>query len=488
MKTAVSLVRFAVVALWVVLVAMLLRPQPAPEAPNQAGDPPAPATENAVESWMGVYMKEHKIGYTSSRFLPVAGGHRFEQRSVLRLTVMDTVQVVHADIDGETGPDFALRSFRASIRSGVGDLEARGVVEGRELVVTLRTGSAENAQRFPLDEPIFLPAAARHTLRGAALAPGTEVTRSIFDPTTMRHEPMRATVEGRERIKTRGGEVDAWKIREELHGMQTMVWIDDAGTELREEGPMNLVAVRETASEAMSRGWREDAAFDVMAAVKVPLQGTVTAPRRTKRLELIVRGAGGLVVPDDQRQRRDGERVVVTREDPGAAGTYPLPYADAQWRSELAPTAFLQADHPRVREAAVTAMGGETDAARAAVALRRWVNAYVEKVPVASVPNALQVLDMRRGDCNEHAALYAALARAAGLPARVVGGVVYSDGAFLYHAWNEVWLGNGWVTVDATFDQMPADATHLKLVDDGMNVDGLMRVIGRLSVEIVAES
>ena len=86
---------------------------------------------------------------------------------------------------------------------------------------------------------------------------------------------------------------------------------------------------------------------------------------------------------------------------------------------------------------------------------------------MASIPNALQVLETRAGDCNEHAVLFAALARAVGLPARVVAGVVYADGAFLYHAWDEVWLGSGWLSVDPTFDQMPVDATHVKLVEGG---------------------
>ena len=112
----------------------------------------------------------------------------------------------------------------------------------------------------------------------------------------------------------------------------------------------------------------------------------------------------------------------------------------------------------------------------------------LEKRPVASIPNAVQVLEMRAGDCNEHAVLFAALARASGLPARVVAGVVYADGAFLYHAWDEVWLGSGWMSVDPTFDQMPADATHVKLVEGGPEAHAaLLAVIGKLAIDIIPE-
>jgi transglutaminase-like putative cysteine protease len=119
-----------------------------------------------------------------------------------------------------------------------------------------------------------------------------------------------------------------------------------------------------------------------------------------------------------------------------------------------------------------------------------WVFENLAKEATVSVPNAVQVLEMRKGDCNEHAVLYAALARAAGLPARMVAGTVYnpgegdSSGAFYYHAWNLVWLGR-WVAVDPTFGQFPADATHVAFVEGGPDKDiALIGAIGRIRFEV----
>lgn len=485
-QAALTVARVAVVLLWLALVAVLLRGRDEAAAPVAAVPPAPPATAaGPAGTWMGVYMHDHKIGYTYSQFSPAGLGYRFEQRSLLRLTVMDTVETVRAEVHGETGGDFALRSFTASIRSGVGNLEAHGQVEGNELAVTLHTGTEESRQRIPLREPIYLPMAARQYLRRGELAAGKDLTVMVFDPTTLQHQPMRVTIERRENAKAPHGDIPAWRIREELHGMQTIVWLDDAGDEVREEGPLELVAVRETAADAVASGWRGDAAFDVMAAVKVPLRGTIAAPREATRLDLRLGGIPEARIPEDARQHQEGDRLIIRREDADAIDTYPLPYDAEEWRTALAPTTFLQVDHPRIRDAANKALAGETDARPAADRLRRWVTGYLEKVPVASVPNALQVLDMRRGDCNEHAVLFAALARAAGLPARVVGGVVYANDGFLYHAWNEVWLGTAWVSVDPTFDQMPADATHIKLVESAEETDALMRVIGRLTIDVL---
>ena len=104
-----------------------------------------------------------------------------------------------------------------------------------------------------------------------------------------------------------------------------------------------------------------------------------------------------------------------------------------------------------------------------------------------TVPSAREVLRALRGDCNEHAVLVTALARAAGIPARVVAGVVYLDDGFFYHAWSELWLG-AWVSADAVLDQMPVDATHVKLVEGGPERHlQLAQVIGRLSFAILED-
>ena len=89
------------------------------------------------------------------------------------------------------------------------------------------------------------------------------------------------------------------------------------------------------------------------------------------------------------------------------------------------------------------------------------------------------------GDCNEHAVLFAALARAAGIPTRIEAGLVYLNGRFYYHAWNAVYLDR-WVTVDALMNQFPADATHIRFTVGGLDRQmDLMGAIGNVNLEIV---
>ena len=117
--------------------------------------------------------------------------------------------------------------------------------------------------------------------------------------------------------------------------------------------------------------------------------------------------------------------------------------------------------------------------------INRWVHDSLEKTITIGIPSALHVLHTRRGDCNEHAQLFVALARAAGVPARVASGLAYVDGKFYYHAWPEVRLRT-WVAVDPTFGQFPADAAHLRFVMGGFGRQmELLRLIGNLRIDVI---
>ena len=107
---------------------------------------------------------------------------------------------------------------------------------------------------------------------------------------------------------------------------------------------------------------------------------------------------------------------------------------------------------------------GGKDARKAALRIKNWVYKEIAKEPTVSIPNALEVLQTKKGDCNEHTVLFNAIARAAGIPAKTVVGVVYLRGAFYYHAWSEVWIGE-WISVDSVLNQFPADATHIKFLE-----------------------
>ena len=79
-----------------------------------------------------------------------------------------------------------------------------------------------------------------------------------------------------------------------------------------------------------------------------------------------------------------------------------------------------------IRALAREVVESETDAWRAALRINRWVYKNMEKVLVDAF-TALDALHDRKGECQSHTNLFTALARAAGIPTKVVNGLVYSN-------------------------------------------------------------
>jgi transglutaminase-like putative cysteine protease len=262
--------------------------------------------------------------------------------------------------------------------------------------------------------------------------------------------------------------------------------LDSEGKVLKEEAALGMVLLRESQQEALGGGWRDSTPFDIVSSTAIPVRQALPHPRTVTTLRLqLASTVDSLQFSFPPRQQQDGTTLTVTQETLAALTSYALPQSDPELASDLVATPFLQSTHPRVIAQAQVILGSERDALHATQRLLDWTYNTIEKAPTVSLPTALAVLDSQKGDCNEHAVLFTALARAVGIPARVAAGVVYLDGFFYYHAWSEVWLGQ-WVAVDPTFHQFPADATHIKFVEGGPEQHmALLKVIGQIKMEVV---
>jgi transglutaminase-like putative cysteine protease len=281
------------------------------------------------------------------------------------------------------------------------------------------------------------------------------------------------------------GPVATIRLLEEHAGLQAHAWIAPDGGVVREEAALGFVLAREDEAQALA-DTEHTAPVDLAADSSIPLEGRIDDARGATHLALRVSGDAAGRVPDDgRRQRRHGELLSIVREDLPAPAPFPrtIPAAP-DVASALGAAPFLEADDPVVAARAHAIVGNAKDARTAARLLVTWVAGAIEKAPTVTVPSAREVLTSRRGDCNEHATLLTALARAVGIPAHLVAGVVYANDAFYYHAWTELWLG-AWVSADSVFDQMPVDATHVKLVEGGPEQQlALAGLIGKLAFRI----
>ncbi len=212
-------------------------------------------------------------------------------------------------------------------------------------------------------------------------------------------------------------------------------------------------------------------------------------PEAVTYVRMILRGAEGFEFPTSARQvvafAEDGDVIVDLRAlRPSGEGSE---LASDERERHLRATDILQSDHERIAALAEKVVAGLDDPFARAEALLDWVFETLDGAYAQNAPTALDVLENGGGDCTEHAILFVALARAAGVPAREVGGLVYADDdvpTFGWHAWAEIHDGRHWIAMDPTFGEPVADATHLML-QEGDDDGAWTKLLGRVEIEIV---
>jgi transglutaminase-like putative cysteine protease len=261
-----------------------------------------------------------------------------------------------------------------------------------------------------------------------------------------------------------------------------MSWITQDGETIKEESPLGYSLLKESKTEAMKRD-KGGPVVDIISLTMIP-SDPIKDPSQVTYLRARLKGVPlrGFQL-DNDRQTLTGDVIEIRKEDYPAA--YRLPYAGKEMAEYLRPNALIQSDDNKIVDQASKILSGEKDAYASAKKLNEWVYSAIVKKPVVSIPSALEVLNQREGDCNEHTALYTALARAVGIPTRMAAGIVYMENGFYYHAWPEVWVGH-WMPVDPTFNQFPADATHIRFVTGGLDRQSeIIRLVGKLKVEVL---
>ena len=463
-------------------------------------------TAGMTETWTGIYVGEQKIGHSVSRSATSEAGELLLQdRTLLKLVLLGESNDITIATDLRLGTDGRLQSLLAQVRTEVKgvpvSLRAEGEAVGDGMHLTLFQAGNE-LTTLELDEIPTTSATLYRTIASHPLEVGSRLTVPFFNPLTLGHSEASVTVQSRqEALLPDGSVVPAWLVAVDHGGQQLEALIGEDGTRISERetnGGLGMELRLEDRDTAQHVGWPGDIgdSVDLIALSSIPVDRPLPGGGRDLTdLRLRLSGPQNLsrLLAAAHKDRWDpDERTLQLHNALGSADqSYTLPNRERALRPWLRSTTFVAADDPVIRRVASEVIGDRLDSIEAARRLNHWIFQEIDKVPVAGFPESREILRSRRGDCNEHTTLFTAMARSVGLPTRMAAGIVYSesifsDGAFYYHAWPEVWLGEQWLAIDPTFDQFPADATHVKLVEGDLDQQvELMSAVGRLQVEVL---
>jgi transglutaminase-like putative cysteine protease len=436
----------------------------------------------ATDEWFGIYQQGKKIGYAHSRTIPEAETYHLYEESEMDILALGSVQRVKTIINSYTTKNFLLKYFDFMLQSDMTTMKIKGAVIKKQLVLDIDTGGQTRTEKIQLASPPYLSPNIKPAILLMGLETGKTYRFPLFNPATMSTEETTISVESKDRIKIGDTEKTIYKMKESFQGMETTSWITQDGETIKEESALGYSLLKESKAEAMKRD-KGGPIVDIITLTMIP-SDPIKDPSRVTYLRARLKGVPlqGFQL-DNDRQTLKSDVIEIRKEDYPTA--YRLPYTGKEQTEYLLPNALIQSDDKKIIDQASKILAGEKNAYASAKKLNEWVYSAIEKKPVISIPSALEVLKQREGDCNEHTALYTALARAVGIPTRMAAGIVYMENGFYYHAWPEVWVGH-WMPVDPTFNQFPADATHIRFTTGNLDRQSdIIRLVGKLKVEVL---
>jgi len=435
------------------------------------------------ESFAGIYFQNDRIGFVKNR-LTESGPDEFTllEDAFLYLNILNESHPVDMRVKATLTRDMLLKDFVFHFTSPFYKMNAEGKVDGRTVHFSMTTGKETISDSIQLQKPPFLSTNNRSYLLKQGLQPGDKLKIPYFDPLSLSGKDTVVEYKGRQKILINQRIYNLHHFVETFSGVKINSWLNDEGKVIKEESPAGFVFVAEPEFKALDIKIKGK---EILSSVSVPVTGKLPdfAGRSSIRYKLALPEDTDFDLAKD-RQSLDGDILTLHLE------SLPGPDASACTDSpdELASTPYIQSKNPVIADLAHEITGDDSSAIDKVKDLSKWVYKNIEKRPVLGIPDALTTLNTRIGDCNEHAALFTALARNVGIPARVAAGVTFFEGAFYYHAWNEVCLDDKWYSVDTTKNQFPADLSHIKFVAGG--TDKMIRIaalLGKLKIEVLKD-
>ncbi len=451
-----------------------------------------------TDDWSATYFKGNKMGFNHARVEVKDQSINVHTKMYFHLKTGDVDQSTIFTQDTELNPDLSLKRF-VLLQEIMGKRqEIVGRVQGSKLILEI-TGRGFNREKS-IDFPagIYPSATVWLNVMKAGFEVGKKGKLNLLVEPFQLVLPLTYQILRKETIQHDGKNVEAFVIQQKFAGMTTTLWSNAKGEILRELSLQGFESIKETEAAATHMG---DKPMSVSSFITLSLVKTraISSSDDLGVLKLKLSNVHGPdSIPQDHRQKvlkteKNGEEsytttLLIHREPNAPVKRVSLPVPGGKHRDLLQDAPEIQVKHPLIRTLAKDLVEGEDDAWKAAKTISTWVYDNLDKVLVDAF-TALDALHDRRGECQSHTNLFTALARAAGIPTRVVNGLVYSQQfkGFLYHAWPEVWVGE-WRALDPTLGQHQVDATHIKLsVGNYAGALKLMEFIGQVNIELLEQ-
>lgn len=430
------------------------------------------------ERWFAISMNGERVGFARMTVEALPDGYELRSEGSVKLRVMTTSRESSSRERFLVGKDLSLKSFQVEQTIDGKEMKLQGTVEGKAVKVVVNTNGSSKKKTLKFKGKLLPPPALNFYPPMQGAVADKNYTVQMLDTEGVKVKDVEMTVIGRETLAG----VESLHMQNDLYPfVDNDIWIDLAGNTIKEsvrDGMILTVAE----NPLLVKNFIADVALAkrdmIIPFSLIKVQPPLQDPAKLKGMTAIFSG-----IPADFPLTK-GPGQVATRLSDGSVQFRITTASEEVNNPDTAASAAPQVTAAGDKEVTAKAReiaGNEQDRRKMAEKLIRWLGTEV-KVTTGDRLSPVETLKKGEGNAQSHAMLYLAMAQSLGIPSRMVSGLVYvKDKGFLYHSWAESDCG-GWLAVDPTSGQVPADASHIKLIEgDGPEELALLGgIVGRL--------
>src|SRR4249919_1333910 len=279
-------VSFLLLVAWIAVMAILINRSYLQASTSLATDL---ARYGSAAVWRGVYYRGEKIGFTVSQTVAQDEGFLLEEDGRLQMAMLGATTSATIRTTAHVDKTFTLHAFEFSLDPGTGPIEVQGRIDGCRLSLDVKTPSGTRSEVRELDEPPALSLNISRRLANGGLVAGAKHQWTVFDPATLRNSKVNVEVGRRELVRGAGAApLPAFRVEMEFAGLKTSSWITDTGEVVREESPLGLITVRESADSARAMAVSRRMQVDLLqgAAVTPRMRTPIAEPRDVRLMRM----------------------------------------------------------------------------------------------------------------------------------------------------------------------------------------------------------
>jgi hypothetical protein len=380
---------------------------------------------NKRTDWHDIYIGTKKVGFAMTTFEKAGDEIITKHRREIKVQKDGEERILIEETKSLSGLSYAVKSFEYSSKlKDKEGLRAAGEVDGDEMIIFLESPQKRKTHKTSLEgRDFFLPTTFIPAIHQIDLVPDMSFNVPILNYASLSIDNVRVVLEEIRPVKVGVIVQSIYKFRVG----KSVIWSNEYGVIIKKNDPSGLTYYYQVETFAKDPADRIIQDYTSLPYFKSNM--IIPDTRGLTRLRLKIEGFE--LDPNIYKNSNivlDKNILIINKVSSEELKDikYKLPYDKNDMINYLNPDKWVLSDYKPLRD---TALKYKRSYENNPIEFAKYLNGYMDGLikvwPMFALLDSVEILKSLSGDYRERTVMFAAYARAGGLPTRLVGGFIY---------------------------------------------------------------